>query len=180
MINLIPPGAKKSITLEYWLRVFSVWGFIIAAALLVGTFIMVPDYVLINLQVTAFSDSAASAEQKLSTFKDVSKDLDTANQQAKVLIDGFRFVQLSQYAERLHRLENNEVSLTQIGIDRTKDGVAPIRLSGVAADRQALAAFRDRLLADPQVESVDLPISNLAKDKDITFNLTATIKKNAS
>ncbi len=176
MINLIPPKAKRSITIEYWLRVISVWFFTFSVAFAVGASLMVPTYVLITLQVSAFSDSAASASEKLATLKDVSKDLNLASQEARALIDGLRFSQMSGYVTLFRDLETNEVTLSQISIDRTKDGVAPVRLAGNAANRQALAAFRDHLLAVPQVASVDLPISNLAKDKDIPFNLTVAIK----
>lgn len=177
MINLIPPSAKKSITLEYWLRVISMWSVIWSIALLLGISIMIPAYVLITLQVSAFSESAASASQKLATLKDVSKELEQASEGARVLIDGMRFVKVSDYEALFRDLENDDVRLTQIGIDRTKDGLAPARLAGQAASRQALASFRDALLAQPEVASVDLPISNLAKDKDIQFSLTVTLKK---
>ncbi len=176
MINLIPPQAKKSITLEYWLRVVTVWAFTIAAMFVLGGVLMIPTYVLINLQVAAFSDSAASASQKLATLKDVSGDLDTANKQAQALVIGLRYSQMSQYIKLFRKLENNDVTFSQIGINRTKDGVSPIQLSGTATNRQALAAFRDTLLGQSEVQSVDLPISNLAKDKDIAFNLTVTMK----
>jgi hypothetical protein len=177
MINLIPPAAKKSITVEYWLRVISVWFFTTSVALVLGAVLMIPAYVLINLQVAAYSDSAASATQKLATLKDVSSDLNVANQQAKALIDGLRYDQLSDYVALFRGLESSEIALSQINLSRTKDGVAPIQLSGTATDRQALAHFRDNLLSQDGVDSVDLPISNLAKDKDISFTITVTMKK---
>lgn len=177
MINLIPPSAKKKIVLEYWTRVISVWFLSWSVALVLGAFVMIPTYVLINLQVSSFSDSAATASQKIATMQDVSADLTVANNQAKALIDGSRFASLSDSAKQFTQLENSNLTLAQITIGRTKDGVGPVALSGEASNRQALADFRDRLLALPQVDGVDLPISNLAKDKDIQFTLTVTMKK---
>lgn len=177
MINLIPPGAKKSITLEYRLRVLSVWFFASAVALVLGACVLVPSYVLINVQISALSSSAASASQKLATLKDVSKELDLASKQARALINGLQYNQMSDYAALFRKLESNEVTFSQISINRSKDGVSPIQLSGTATSRQTLATFRDQLLAEPVIESVDLPISNLAKDKDIQFSLTVTMKK---
>ena len=177
MINLIPPTAKKKIVLEYWTRVVSVWFLTWSATLVLGAFVMIPTYVLINLQVSSFSDSAATASQKIATMQDVSKDLTVANNQAKALIDSFKFSSLSDSAKQFTQLENSDLTLSQISIGRTKEGVGPVMLSGEASNRQALADFRDRLLASPQVDGVDLPISNLAKDKDIQFTLTVTMKK---
>ena len=176
MINLIPPAAKKSITLEYWCRVLSIWFLVWAATFVVGIFLLVPVSVLINLQVSNLSGSAETASQKLATLKDVSQELNLANQQAKLAIDNERFEALSFYSELFSNLENAEVTLTNMNIDRLKTGLSPVKLSGQAANRQALAAFRDRLLALPEVQAVDLPLSNLAKDKDIQFGLTVTMK----
>ena len=177
MINLIPPLAKKKLTREYWLRVVSVWFFTFSTALLLGIVLMIPVYVLLNIQISALSSSAATASQKIATLKDVSNELDLANQQARALINGLRYNQMSDYTEIFRKLESNEIQLSQIYIDRSKDGVSPVRVSGTATSRQALATFRDKLLAESRVENVDLPISNLAKDKDIQFSLTVTMKK---
>lgn len=176
MINLIPPSAKKKLILEYWLRVCSVWALICSIALLIGTSLMVPVYVLINLQVSNLTVSAESASQKIASLKDVSNELNDANQQAKMTMESRRFVPLSDYTETFGTLENDELKLSRIVLDRAKDGLSPVQMSGEARDRQALAAFRDRLLALPTVASVDLPIANLAKDKDIQFSLTVTMK----
>lgn len=176
MINLIPPSAKKSIVTEYWLRVLSVWCFTWAFALVVGIFLLVPVYVLINLQVSTLSESAALASEKLANLKDVTGEFNLANQQARVLIEGSKRQPLSVYNTLFRELETTEVSLASITITRATEGIAPVALTGEAANRQALASFRDSLLALPEVESVDLPIANLAKDRDIDFNLTVTMK----
>lgn len=176
MINLIPPSAKKSIVIEYWLRVFSVWGFIWAISLAIGIALLLPVYVLINLQVSNLTDSAASASQKLASYQDVTKDLNIANQQARSIVDTRRFKTLSTYNEQFKALETGQVQLTSINITRGKDGVAPISLAGNAQNREALANFRDQIKAIPEVAAVDLPISNLAKDRDIQFTMSVTIK----
>lgn len=152
------------------------WFLVWAATFVVGIFLLVPVSVLINLQVTNLSGSAESASQKLATLKDVSKELSMANRQAKLAIENSHFEALSFYSQLFSALENSDISLTNINIDRGKTGLAPVKLSGQATNRQALAGFRDRLLALPEVQSVDLPLSNLAKDKDIQFALTVTMK----
>ena len=51
----------------------------------------------------------------------------------------------------------------------------PVNITGTATDRQSLASFRDRMLAHPLISEVNLPISNLATDKDIQFSITVTM-----
>ena len=175
MTNLIPPAAKKSIKIEYWIRVLSVWFLAWAGALLVGVFVLVPAYVLITSQAKVYSQSTDLISQEKDGFAAVSTGLAQANAQAGFIIGGFSLPRFTEYLTLFKGLENDEVQLTEIGISRNEKGIQPVLISGEASSRQALAAFRDRLLAQSQVTAVDLPISNLAKDKDITFSLTVTV-----
>lgn len=177
MINLIPPSAKKTVTKEYWLRVLTVWFYVCSAALFSGVLIMLPSYVLITSQVQVYQESASNASQKVASYEDVSKNLSSTNQQSGKLITAFRRTLVSDRIEILRQLQNPGIVLSAISVSRTDDTYEPIRISGIANDRQALAAFRDRLLAQEDVASVDLPLSNLAKDREIPFSLTVVLKK---
>lgn len=177
MINLIPPKAKKGVVREYWLRVVSVWFYTWSAALLGGVLIMVPAYVLINSQVSVYEASAKTASEKVANFEDVSKSLTVSSLQAGKLITGFRQSLISERIATLRSLEKPGVTISEFTIGRTDEAYEPIQVTGTAENRQALAAFRDRLLALSDVASVDLPISNLAKDRDIQFTLTVSLKK---
>jgi hypothetical protein len=73
-------------------------------------------------------------------------------------------------------LEGNGINLNTINVSRgVNNSLGPVSISGRAVDRQALADFRDRLLAEDAIEVVDFPISNLAKDRDIDFSMTLTM-----
>lgn len=175
MINLIPPSAKKSITLEYWVRVISVWALLCASALLCATFVFLPVYVLISSQVAAYTESANSASEKIASYENVTSGLIRASQEAKTAIAGTSFVPISDYITIIESAQSASIDVTNISIGRSAEGISPIQLSGVATERQALATFRDRLLAEAQFTSVDLPIANLAKDRDIPFSITITV-----
>lgn len=51
------------------------------------------------------------------------------------------------------------------------DGKSELSIMGVAADRQALLAFENKLNSSGRFSAVTLPVSNLAKDRDISFEL---------
>ena len=176
MINLIPPQAKKGVVKEYWMRVVSVWFYTWSAGLLGGLLIMVPAYVLINSQVSVYEVSAKTASEKVASFEDVSKGLAASSQRAGKLVTSFRQSLISERISTLRSLERPGVTISELTIGRVDEKYEPIQVTGNAKDRQALAAFRDRLLAEPDVAAVDLPISNLAKDRDIQFSLTVTLK----
>lgn len=175
MINLIPASAKKSLIKEYWVRAVSVWFLLWATTLFLGMFLLVPSYVLIDSQVSAYKDSAASASEKIANYKKVSDELTRSGKLATIMKDNFALDFASDYVTLFRNLEYSGITISEISIERTDKGIAPIRIAGVATDRQALAAFRDRALEEEQIIAVDLPISNLAKDKDINFEITATI-----
>jgi len=177
MINLIPPEAKNKIIIEYWTRVVSVWSAAITAALIAGICILVPTYVLITIQIGTNESSSKAASEKVSEYESFTKELANANQKAKVISDSANDTPISNLIYMIRSYESSEVTVSKVAMSRIKGGFDPIVVSGEARSRQALAAFRDKLLAEPNVAAVDLPISNLAKDKDIQFNLTVTIKK---
>lgn len=174
MINLIPNSAKRSIVKEYWMRVLSVWFLVWSIVLLMSAVAFLPAYVLISSQVKIYEQSALEASEKVATYENVSVALVQASQEAKVVIDEMAQHRLSSYLKRIEGLQGEGITVNDIRLSRLEQGVGPIIVQGLARDRQTLAAFRDRLQADPLVKEVELPISNLAQDRDIVFTLTVT------
>lgn len=177
MINLIPADAKKHLVREYWIRSVTVWFFLWTFVLVLGIALLVPSFVLLNLQVKAYSDSAETADEKNANFEAVAKELEQASKTAAALGEYFSYTPMTAYIELLRGFESSAVSITQVGLERTGTEIGLVTLTGIAEDRQALAAFRNRMLEHELIETVDLPISNLAKDRQIPFELTITMVK---
>lgn len=181
MSNLIPQLAKKKVTTEYWVRVLTAWCGLWSISLLVAAVLIYPVYVFTATQVNVQSASASSAESVVADFDEVATQIETANNQARLVIEDSRKTRASQYISFLDSFENSEITIRSINLMKTKDGsMGPISLTGVAADRTSLAGLRDELLEEPAVEVVDLPIANLARDRDINFNLTITMDSDVS
>lgn len=178
MINLIPQKAKRNLSIEYWIRVVSVWFTTWAVSLCIGASVLLPTYVLIGSQIDVYEASATAASEKVADYENVSTALVQASLQAKMIMSEMRAPLFSEYITLFEELQGEDVSLTQVSMDRNGGEVSPVALNGVADNRQSLASFRDRLLASEEVVSVDLPISNLARDKDIPFTLTVTLNNN--
>jgi hypothetical protein len=174
MINLIPVKAKQLLKLEYWMRVLAVWLVVWSVAVFAAASILLPAYVLIGSQVSIYEDSAAEVSENVSGYENPSLALVRASQQAKVVVDISAAPLLSDYVLLFEKLEGSGIELDSINVRRVEDVVAPVVLSGVASDRQALTSFRDRLLVEPLIKDVDLPISGLEKDKDLFFSITVT------
>lgn len=175
MINLIPPFAKSRLSKEYWMRVATVWLLLCSVAILLGMFILIPPYVLTNSQVSAYKDSAESATKKIANYEAVSKELARSVAWAGAIRENFAYPSTSEYVTFFRILERDGITISKISITRGEKEVEPIVVGGIADNRQVLAAFRDSLVAQDVVSAVDLPLSNLAKDKDIPFEVTVTI-----
>lgn len=176
MINLIPQAAKKSLLTEYWIRTVTVWFLTWGVVLIAGVAVMLPSFLLLQFQVNAYEESAANADKKNADFESLTDELKKASNQAKVMSEQLTFEKSSTYVALIRGFESSAISITNIGFTREEGVVTPLRVSGIASDRQALAAFREGLLASPQVAGVDLPISNLAKDKQIPFEMQIEVK----
>lgn len=177
MVNLIPEKAKRDLKIEYWTRVVSVWLITWSVALFVSAGVLLPANVLIGTQVETYEDSATVAMEKVSGYESISKLLEKTSIQAKTIVDEDNFSKFSQYLILFKSLQSDGLSITRINMSREGGGVAPIVIEGVADNRQILASFRDKLMSAEGVASVDLPISNLASDKDIDFNITVVLNK---
>lgn len=176
MINLIPPSAKKQIIHEYWLRVISIWFFILTGIFCILASLLLPVYVLINSQVAVYAPDAEVAINEAKSYDLSSTQLVLASKEAKLLLQLKEKTRFSELTETLFKLQNPGITINYLKFQETPTGLAPIDISGAATTRQSLANFRENLLQNPIIDTVDLPISNLALDKDIDFNISVKLK----
>lgn len=178
MINLIPPVVRKAIVKEYWVRVISVFLCIVSAVVLVSAVFLSPVYVLVSSQVDVYSQSANDAALRVAEYDVSASALVAANGMAQKIIELHETDNFSDAVLLLESLQGNNIVLEGFVFNREKDGnLAPVQVTGKALTRQSLADFRDKLLAQSTISEVNLPISNLAKDKDIDFSLSVVFKE---
>ncbi len=71
------------------------------------------------------------------------------------------------------------LSLTSVAWNKKEEGIS-LLVSGKASTRQALLNFQNELTASGKFSNVTLPVSNLAQDKDISFQINLTVAKKAN
>lgn len=177
MINLIPQSFKRSVAIEYWTRVLSVGLFIFSAILIASSLLLLPVYVRINSQINTFETAAKEAAERVSEYNLSSETLVKTGTKARLLLELRDEAKFSAIISLLQGMENSQVYIESIDLTRIDTNIAPIQLSGKAMTRQSLADFRTALLSRPEIDTVLLPISNLARDRDISFSVTITMKK---
>ncbi len=174
MINLIPPVAKKIMARDYLTRVGTAWVFLIGTACIIIALLLLPTYVLIQVKTSLVSEQAKDATEKMASYNVSATELQTANRQAQILLQDPEQTTFSDFIVYLESVAGSDVVVNEFHFIRTKNAGSAI-LSGVAKTRQSLADFRDVLEVDNRFVKVDLPISNLIKDRDLPFSMTLTM-----
>lgn len=176
MYKLLPPTAQEKVKREYLLRraVTMVAALVLVEIVtLVGLF---PSYVLSEARQEEAREKAALARDSggVST-QGLRAWIDALNLKLKTLNPKSDTDRPSEDFFRILEQKGAGVRLT--GFRWLKaNGQTELSVSGVARDRQSLLAWESSLKNSGDFTNVALPVSNLAKDKDIgfEFKLVAT------
>ncbi len=180
MVNLLPQTAKRQLVVEYYVRVVSVWLFLVTGAMVVLGMLLMPISVLVNLQLKAFDETFTRVSADNASFADSEKIVLEANVLAGELNRSDAYAPLLDDVIAVQALADSAIEIQSIALQRTDKGIVKtITVTGDAATRAALAAFRDRIEDEERFTSAALPISNLAKDKDVPFSIAITVNNEA-
>lgn len=177
MINLIPPSARKKVLTEYWVRVLSVWLLVFSISGLIVSIFLLPVYVLINSQIDTYVTSADEVSSKIVEFDSLASTINSVNDKAQKLFSLKQTDQFSELIAIIDGMHGEEILIEGLKFKRQGMNVNQLIIDGYANDRKSLASFRDKLTSLPNAKDVNLPITNLAKDKDINFSVTITFNE---
>lgn len=177
MVNLLPTAAKRQIVVEYYLRTVTVWLFLLTGAATVLGMLLIPVAVLVNLQLDAYAETYTRVSADNASFAEAEEDVRQANDLASLLSGVSAYAPVWPDIAFVMDMAGPAITVTEVNAVREKEVVAAVTVSGDAATRAALAAYRDALEADPRVLSAALPLSNLAKDRDVPFSIVVTFNR---
>lgn len=176
MINLIPPEAQSHIVTEYWFRVAAVWLMMLAVTMGLVAILLLPAYVLVTNQVSVNTQAAEAIMAESGEQSSALKLLTQANLYADaVVVSAGRQSLLSVFDAIASVTTPDVISISNYSFARTDAALGQIKIDGEALTRRDLISFRDKLTEHPLIDKVNLPIANLAKDKNIPFSITLTI-----
>lgn len=177
MINLIPPIVRSAIIKEYWVRVVSVGFFVVSIVGIGVSLFALPVYVRVSLQANEYAVSAVEAAARVSEYDLSASSLVRANVMAQKIFEMREDERFYEVLELLMALQGSGIRIESLDFGRKDGALTPVLISGEAATRQTLADFRNRLLAEDRIADAVLPISNLAKDRDIQFSISVVFKE---
>ena len=180
MINLIPPSAQKQVKHEYWIRVVTVWMLLAGISFVMCAFFLIPAYVLVQNQLDNYSTQFAEADTNNKSLKASETAIIEANAISGLLTQSESIVSFSSIIDEIEKSKNANILLFNFSVTRTGTIFTSITISGTASSRATLSAFKEALDSNILFEKVELPLSSLAKDKDIPFTITITPDKTKS
>lgn len=179
-MNLLPKKYKYDLKEGFKQRFFVTSMFTIGVSFVVGTIMSLPAYFLVPKDLTEMSEGIYLEN----------KDADSANEMLKLpeKIDfKVKFLNISMSGPSITGVLSEIVSnlpqgvaLDSINFIRQPgrvEGTSPqISISGIAKNRESLVSFSETLNKSVIFSNVELPVSNLARDKDLPFSMQVTIK----
>ncbi len=175
MINLIPPVARKSVAREYWLRVVSVWLFLLGTGCLIVSVLLLPTYMLVHGQMVMLGGQMMATADKTASYDESTATLTKASAQAAFLKTGASTTPFSSYLKTLESLSVAGISIYSVTYSHLAPATDKMTISGMASTREELATFRDALELAPEFVTVVLPIASLAKATDVLFSMDMTL-----
>ncbi len=177
MFNLLPETFKEKIKAEYKLRrLVLILAFVIfiQSSFLIFLF---PSWLIslykekeVASQIEEINKSSVAANAN-----SISSIIKSTNSKLKVINNTLEYPRLIPFVDTVISKKSENIHLIGILYSGTGRSTATLSIEGISSTREALVSFVKNLEKSGMFRKVDLPVSNLAKDKDIKFSMSLTI-----
>jgi hypothetical protein len=175
MANLITEKQNKLIKADYITRLFSASLLVLS---LLGIFLLayiIPYYISLgkkDIFVAEQFESIINVENKENTDKSILPLMNMTLEQLKTveLYTQNSFTP-SLYFNNIIEKKNSSINITRLYFGVVEDNQKQFLVSGVSKDREGLVTFIEDLKSIVGFVDVESPISDFAKDSDISFTL---------
>ena len=172
MFDFLPKDFETKAKSIYRGRLISLYTFAMSGIFLMSLLLLLPSQMLAILKKEGLSEELSALQKSLAIkgnntvedFVSVSKkkiEL-TNNKESERL---FTDILIDFLSHKVDGVSITSISFERVGTENT------IAVSGKALSRDALLSFSKALKSNHRFENVDLPVSNLAKSRDIEFSL---------
>ena len=177
MFNLLTEQAKKGAAREYRMRLMIVSYAFICAELLLAASGGILSFTALRAEgkhLGSVSDALHSA-RALADEAALLGEVKTTKARLALLAPSSA-VSSADAVSAFAFLRTKGIRLAAIGAAPRPGGGWTISTSGVAATRDALAAFERAVKADSRFSETDFPLGSFAKEKDITFTVNVVYR----
>ncbi len=177
MFNLLPEKVRSKIKKEYlFRRGIVVMIFVISLQVLFLVMIL-PTWFVTIYKERVVRDEADKMNKYLSTLNmgPVNEKIKAINQKMSILNNALEYQSVTPFFDIVLSRKTESIFINRLAYTFTSPTSATIVVDGVSANRESLVGFVKSLERTGKFIAVDLPISNLAKDKNISFSLKITV-----
>ncbi len=178
MLNLLPQKQKILLQKEYSGRRMIVWLGSIALALVISLILLSPSYFLTRIRAEEARGELESAKRALDAElppKEMLAEFQAAVRNAEALKPLTKSLSVYELV-KLFEARPKTIRITGISFSEQAEGRPTIVVNGRAENRDGLTAFGRALEERVEFATVNLPVSNFVKEKDIDFSMTVVLK----
>lgn len=179
LTNLLPQERQGRIVREYCLHFGVVATLVLSLLVCVAGVLLFPTYVLLSANETAKEMRLANITSKLSSADEVtlSSRLAILSSNANALVSLSDRPSASLLVHTVLAVPRPGILLTGLSHTvATAKTPGTLTLSGTAATRDALRSYQLALQKAPFARSAELPVSVYAKDANIPFTVTLSLR----
>lgn len=175
MLNLLPKKAKKRIRKEYLLRLIVIFLFMSAWLVFFAGILLVPSFLVSSVKENVATErlDVLAEFNNLILDEDLQNESKILNTRIEVLIsDKSLALAENGFLEIVVRSKPDGIYIDNISYD-WGNGRAILR--GSSINREILLSFIKILESRKEFFDIDLPISNLVKDRNIPFTIKISL-----
>ena len=177
--TLLPEDEIRTLRKEYRIRLLITMIFFLSCIFLFGIFSLMPSYLFFyNKEDRAIEIASELEKGRIARGADIiEKELKDDNKIIKKVLSSFS--NTSNHSELIQNIlsnRNNGILINSFNVSKDEGTSTPIEIEfqGKASTREVLIAFKDGLEKERNFSKVELPVSDLAKSKDISFSIRLT------
>lgn len=153
------------------LRFVIVAAHLISAVAIVGSALLLPSYLELKLDKTKNEEEKGKKIEPEITIEELRSYKKTTDKKISYINNLTNLGRVDEM-EALLRGRGDDVRITSIDVEVSKEQKPVIQISGVANTRSALSSWVETLRGESLFSSVDAPLSLFTKDRDIIFNIS--------
>ena len=177
MLYLLSEEQKIKISREYSVRRFVVFlCFSFAVALLALVFIA-PSYFLSHTKQTVVEERATALAQSNITeqARIAALSLEDAQKKIAILKPGTSSFSPQDLFRKVLSYKSSQIAIASLSFWKEPRRDGEVKIAGVAENRESLVLYVKGIEKIKMFSKVDFPVSNLAKDKNINFLISAVL-----
>ncbi len=178
MFNVLPTNLKKLLTHEYHVRLV-----IVACALLLVVEVsclifLLPSWLISVITKQEITRSIATLQHSSGTVRTpgISDTVASTNALLHTIHTSMTYPLAQPFLDTILSRKSVGIRLTEFVYSTTDATHATLSIQGTAATRAGLVSFVKSLQDSGVFGTVDLPVSDLAKETNITFEIQLTIQ----